>query len=325
MKPGYNVTRALRNRPLKQGKDKADKPYPRKINFPPGYSELANVVAGLHKDVKRINQCLTLAGAKKYADKRKNWQAFEEDITGPHGKPDGIEEVLVTDAHGNVRVVNGMTLRKSVYPWRKLYQTAYPTKESRKGHPFQHVKRRLKTIAPEFDDNGKPYYEFDPAEVSPEFRWIQPEIKPKDVFKQLIFKEIYDSCKDTFRDYGLAPMLWARIFNMGLTSAYVTEVNIPVASEMLGVPENEVENLDQKTANKVMKSDEFKKRCMAKMAEILKDEAKLAKARQSCQTGIDWAWATVTNQQQVELPEDVSLPPTPQQSETDVEYSDSSI
>ena len=39
-----------------------------------GMTELVNIVAGLQKDVKRINQCLTKAGAEEYIDKnKKTW------------------------------------------------------------------------------------------------------------------------------------------------------------------------------------------------------------------------------------------------------------
>ena len=41
---------------------------------------------------------MTLEGAKEYATKKgKNWSAHEEDITGPDGKPDGINEVFVCE------------------------------------------------------------------------------------------------------------------------------------------------------------------------------------------------------------------------------------
>ena len=62
-------------------------------------SELVNIVAGLQKDIKRINACLTKEGARDYLAKnnKHGWNAWEGDITGPGGVPDGINEVVITD------------------------------------------------------------------------------------------------------------------------------------------------------------------------------------------------------------------------------------
>ena len=67
---------------------------PRRIGAKNGMPELINIVAGLQKDIKRINQCLTLPGAQQYVSNKPFWQAHEADITGPNGKPDGVKEVL---------------------------------------------------------------------------------------------------------------------------------------------------------------------------------------------------------------------------------------
>ena len=78
----------------------------------PGTSELVNIVAGLQKDAKRINACLTKQGVEEYLAKNKKngWYDMEGDITGPHGIPDGINEVIVTNSKGNIKIVNGYTL-----------------------------------------------------------------------------------------------------------------------------------------------------------------------------------------------------------------------
>ena len=46
-------------------------------------AESVNIVAVLQKDVKRINQCLTKAGAEEYIEKnkKKNWYVSEGDKT----------------------------------------------------------------------------------------------------------------------------------------------------------------------------------------------------------------------------------------------------
>ena len=77
----------------------------RKPHAQPGMSELVNIVAGLQKDVKRINACLTKQGAQDYIAKnnKNGWYAWEGDITGPGGEPDGIPEVIVTDSKRNIK------------------------------------------------------------------------------------------------------------------------------------------------------------------------------------------------------------------------------
>ena len=140
----YSVAPGIEGRALPSGTDKKGKIYGRSLSFQPGYKDLVNIVAGLQKDVKKINQCLTLEGAQAYVnavDKngnriRNNWTAHEEDITGPNGKPDGIKEVFVADAKGNLKVINGYSLEKTDYPLRKAYRTVYKTKEERKQHPI---------------------------------------------------------------------------------------------------------------------------------------------------------------------------------------------
>lgn len=119
----------LKGKSLGDGVNKKGEAYRRNVNFQPGYEQLLQIVGGLQKKVDRINQCITLEGAQEYASKRKNWSAHEADITGPNGKPDGIKEVFVCDAKGNLKVINGMGLSKTDYPYRKAYRTVNKTKE----------------------------------------------------------------------------------------------------------------------------------------------------------------------------------------------------
>ena len=120
-------------------------------------SELVNIVAGLQKDVKRISACLTKLGAQDYIAKNKKngWYAWEGDITGPGGVPDGIPEVLVSDSKGNIKIVNGYTLTKSTYPQRKLYRSMYPTAKERKDNPYIQFRKQLRKLT---EVNGKPTY-----------------------------------------------------------------------------------------------------------------------------------------------------------------------
>ena len=72
-----------------------------------GYAELCDIVADLQKDIKRVNQCLTLSGAQAYVDVKdkdgkpigKNWEAHEDDI----------KEVFVSDSKGNLKIIHGWT------------------------------------------------------------------------------------------------------------------------------------------------------------------------------------------------------------------------
>ncbi len=90
-------------------------------NYEPGMKELADIVAGLYKDVKLMKECSWLGGAQKFASKRKGWTAEKADITGPSGIPDGVDEILVRDKKGNIRVVNGYTLKSSKHALRHAY------------------------------------------------------------------------------------------------------------------------------------------------------------------------------------------------------------
>ena len=175
----YNFNYRIADIDMAKGRNKKGEEYDRKLGAKNGMAELVNIVAGLQKDVKRINSCLTLAGATAYATKKgPNWQAHEADITGPHGKPDGFKEVFVTDANGNIKVINGYTLAKSTYPERKAYWTVQPTNPEtnapyadRDGNPiefrmpFSKFRKQLYEISPNVNENGAPYYakDFDDA------------------------------------------------------------------------------------------------------------------------------------------------------------------
>ena len=148
---------ALKGRQITQGTNTKGVQYNRNIEFEDGYDELARIVAGLGKEVKRINQCLTKAGAIEYANKRRNWTAHEADITGPDGEPDGVKEVFVCDSTGKVKVINGVGLAKSTFPLRKAYFTQYPTREERIVAPFTQFKKELTEIADSPDGNGAPF------------------------------------------------------------------------------------------------------------------------------------------------------------------------
>ena len=212
----YNFNYRIADINMNKGRNKKGEEYDRKLGAKNGMAELVNIVAGLQKDVKRINSCLTLAGATAYATKKgPNWQAHEADITGPHGKPDGFKEVFVTDANGNIKVINGYTLAKSTYPERKAYWTVQPTEQrinpetnapyaDRDGNPiefrmpFSKFRKQLYEISPNVNENGAPYYakDFDDEQ----FANIRHAIKPKDAFKAVIFDPVYDANREQIKD-----------------------------------------------------------------------------------------------------------------------------
>ena len=51
---------AFYHTPMKQGYDKDNQPYKRELAVKNGMNELMTIVAGLQKEVKRLNSCLTL-------------------------------------------------------------------------------------------------------------------------------------------------------------------------------------------------------------------------------------------------------------------------
>ena len=265
--PPFNVQsyNELRGNKIQSGTNKKGEVYDRYVQYKDGYEELAKIVAGLGKEVKRINQCLTIDGARQYAAKRKNWTAHEADITGKNGHPDGVKEVFVCDDKGNMKVINGFGLRKSDFPWRKAYREVYPTKADRKGNPFTKFKNDYTEIQG-FNEDEIPYYKNNTADISPEYTNLQPEITPKALYKQLVFKPVYDATKETLKKEKVPPMVMAQLFNKMLSVCYKNHVQEQILAEMLGADPSEVE---AKVVNKLLRSDDFKKYARDKVFQIV--------------------------------------------------------
>lgn len=269
-KAGQEITKRYRRDPQAQG----------------GMAELVNIVAGLQKDVKRINQCLTLEGAKAYALKRKNWEASELDFTGPNGKPDGINEVIVTDANGNIKIINGYALAKSTYPQRKLYRTMYPTKEARKGHKYGEFIDQLYAINDELDENGEPYYVNSVESYGPQFAHIRPELKPKDVFKKFVFEPTYENVKEAIKNIfqplgdkkGIAI---AQVATKVLSRAYDDMVKKPILAKALNVQANQLDSIADKTKNKVLRSEQFTKDTYGLVGDMIREKEVLMELQQA--------------------------------------------
>ena len=288
----------LRGRQLEDGVGKTGK-YQRKVEFAPGYEELAKVVAGLGKEIKRINQCLTLQGAQEYASKRKNWSAGEADITGPRGLPDGIKEVYVTDSKGRVKVINGYGLAKSEYPVRKAYRTLYKTKADRKEHKYTDFLDELHELAEGWDDNGNPHYSRNAADIGEEFANLQPEIKAKDVYKRFLFQPVYAAIKEELKaDGNITPMMMAQIFNKALSAAYKTHIETPALASVLG---GKPSDYDQKTINKAKRSGEFKENTEGIMADLLNNPDNINAAQGEINNTIMEVIPNVVNEPQGEF------------------------
>ena len=220
------MTTKIREVQLQTGRTKRGEAYNKQIQFQPGMEELVNVVAGLQKDIKRINQALTLDGARKYVENKPNWEAHEEDIVGPDGKPDGIKEVFVTDSKGNVKIINGYSLGKSTYPIRKLHRTIYPTRQERVGHPINELKTQLKEIV-DFNPQTGPVMSHPIASYPNitqnninQFDSLFRDVSPREYFKQIFFAPTYNTYKIDGHLNGLTPMMQAQVYNKALSKSY---------------------------------------------------------------------------------------------------------
>lgn len=250
------MTERLSSFELPGGTNKKGQAYDRRVGYGPGMKELVQVVAGLQKDVKRLNNCLTLEGATAYAAKQgRNWSAHEADITGPNGKPDGINEVFVTDGKGNVKVINGYELTKTTYPIRKLYRTVYKTKEDRKAKPFTEFTEDLSQISnSQRAEDGSPMYEIDIHDLSPDpqFANVRKGITPRNFFKQIVFDPQYQAQKEALKQ-SFSPMQMAQIYNKALSAAFNECVRDPIfTSHNLSSG-----NMKDSAIAKVVKSKDF--------------------------------------------------------------------
>ena len=242
---GYGGIHDLKGQSIGQGRNtRTRETYDRRVNFQPGYDELARIVAGLGREVSQIKDAVTLRGAREYVNKvdkegnliRKNWSAHEADITGPSGTPDGIPEVFITDSKGNVKIINGFTLKKSKYPQRKAYRIFRPTKADRDGYSFDRFMQQVRDIGYNEDDGAYGYRNTDAItrDIGPEYvPVLQPELTPKDAYKQFVFQSVYDEVKDYMKnDVGMTGIEMAQVFNIALSRCYDRHVAHPILGNM---------------------------------------------------------------------------------------------
>ena len=267
----YNFNYKIADIDMAKGRNKKGEEYDRKFGAKNGMAELVNIVAGLQKDVKRINSCLTLAGATAYATKKgPNWQAHEADITGPHGKPDGFKEVFVTDANGNIKVINERINPETNAPYADRDGNPIEFRM-----PFSKFRKQLYEISPNVNENGAPYYakDFDDEQ----FANIRHVIKPKDAFKAVIFDPVYDANREQIKAIEAPAMLKAQLANKALNQAYKDIIVDPVLKKMFNV--QLVSAIDAKAKRKALKSAEFLNKAQAEFSAIATDADELDKAR----------------------------------------------
>ncbi|KAI5487946.1 hypothetical protein TVAGG3_0961620, partial [Trichomonas vaginalis G3] len=231
--------------PLKQGTNKKGA-YNRTMKVPDGMKELVHIVAGLQKDVKQMRNVLTLPEAQAYAKRHgPNWEAHEADIMGPNGKPDGINEVFVTDGQGNIKVINGYKLTITDYPKRKAYNERYPMQFDENGkavkqyigegengpinsyryNPYSYFNEELNAV--EEGPDGLPRYvnQFDGQYAN-----LRPEIPAKKFSKVALFDPVFNEQKEAMKA-EFKPIQVARISSSSLSEAFKELIKKPLYSQ----------------------------------------------------------------------------------------------
>ena len=264
--------RDIRGKPLGEEYKIGDKSYQRKLEFGPGAQELTRIVAGLGRGVKKVNGTQTLDGAKEWIKKHKAdqyWAAYEQDITGPKGHPDGVKEVIVTDKYGNVKIVNGYTLCGSDYPWRKAYYTKYPTEKDRKQVRFSEFKTKAGRISGEVDEKGNFLYQNKVENVK------RHKITAKQAYKQLFFSMVYKEFAKELEVLKYDAMSKARLNTAVFNYVYGILFEKPaILAQFDDVNEKSFDNMSAADYKEEAKDEDVKSRIAEALAEILKDEQK---------------------------------------------------
>ncbi|KAI5545600.1 hypothetical protein TVAGG3_0123250 [Trichomonas vaginalis G3] len=271
--------------PLKQGTNKKGA-YNRTMKVPDGMKELVHIVAGLQKDVKQMRNVLTLPEAQAYAKRHgPNWEAHEADITGPNGKPDGINEVFVTDGQGNIKVINGYKLTMTDYPKRKAYNERYPMQFDENGkavkqyigkgengpinsyrhNPYSYFNEELNAI--EEGPDGLPRYS---NQFDGQYANLRPEIPAKKFFKVALFDPVFNEQKEAMKA-EFKPIQVARISSSSLSEAFKELIKKPLYSQQ-GYNFDLIKESDRR---KLEKSDGFKNACNEMIKDIVNDKIRL--------------------------------------------------
>ena len=241
-----------------------------RINYGPGAEELTRIVAGLQKGVRQVNGTQTLDGAKEWIVKnnKTGWQADEVDITGPGGIPDGINEIIIVDANGNLRVVNGYTLGPSSYAWRRAYYETHPNAASRAHESFGEFKYANTRYDDELDANGNFVYEKDLGQ----FNKIRGKVKPRNWFRQIFytptfkqFKAIIPQNLNTMAKSQLSSQIFNYVWEMLFLNPAIVETDGTVDKAT-------IVTMEEKDYNAAKKSEGTTKKITAMIKEILSDQ-----------------------------------------------------
>ena len=192
-----------------------------KIDASPQMQNLIDIVADYQMSPKYHPNLLTIKEAEAYASQRPGWGAFEKDITGPQGRPDGVDEVFITDSNGNIKVINGWGLKDSDYGLRKVYRQTYNTPDTRRQVPYATFKKRYNMIAPAPDADGNFEYEMPAGQGWKHFR--PSNITPRKYFAQYIFKPAYNffyTMCQFHPDNPWVGQLKSLSYNVALTQAF---------------------------------------------------------------------------------------------------------
>ena len=97
------------------------------------YNKLIDIILNAKKDIERVNSCMTLEGATKYANNHDLY--MPTDVKGNSTKTDinndGVDEIVLFNRKGQPVIINGYKIGQSDFPFRNEYLREYNTPEKR--------------------------------------------------------------------------------------------------------------------------------------------------------------------------------------------------
>ena len=276
--PYYSQIAYHKGMPLTGYKDPKDpnKTIERRLHYGDGSEELMRIVAGLQKGVRQINGTQTFRGANDWIkrNKKDHWEAIEADFTGPKGRPDGIPEVVVTDAKGNVRIVNGYALGPSSYGWRRAYYAQYPDKASQMKNRFGDYKERYKQIARGLDNKGNFAYKY---VINGRMAKIRGKISARNLFRQIFFTPTYKQFSSGIKK-ELSAMAKSQISSSIFKYVWDILFLYPAMIAKNGqLTEENITQIDPKEFEKIKKSTSVRERIIDDMKAILSKKSEQIK------------------------------------------------
>ena len=248
----------------------------RRLHYGDGAEELMRIVAGLQKGVRQVNGTQTWRGAQDWItrNRKEHWEAIEADFTGPQGRPDGIPEVVVTDAKGNVRIVNGYALGPSSYGWRRAYYGQYPDKTSQMKHGYGDFKERYKQFARGLDGKGNFAYRY---VLNGKIAKIRGKISARNLYRQIFFTPTYKQFSAGIKK-ELSAMAKSQISSSIFKYVYTILFLYPAMIAKNGqLTEENIVNMDPKEFEKIKKSTSVRERINDDMKAILSRKAEQIK------------------------------------------------